>query len=67
MELMGFPRAVSQPDGFEFDMFKIIQTTVSGYFRVEALAAKLLAPLIHGAVIDDIVAGRDPTTPFARD
>ena len=26
MELMGFPRAVSQPDGFEFDVFKIIQT-----------------------------------------
>jgi hypothetical protein len=56
MKDVGFTCAVSEFDGVESDVLKLVQTIRFGDLGIEALAAELPASLLHGNVVDDIVA-----------
>jgi|ERR1035437_4600467 hypothetical protein len=59
MKHVGFTGAVSDFDGIESDVLKLVQTVGFGNLRIEALIAELPVPIFNGTAVDDIVVPCD--------
>jgi len=59
MKHVGFAGAVSDFDGIEPDVLKLVQTIRLGDLGIQALVADLPVPILNGTVVDDIVVRRD--------
>lgn len=56
---MSYTCAVSEFDGIDPDVLKLIQAIRFGDLGIEASAANLRVALLNGAEVDDVVARRD--------
>jgi hypothetical protein len=59
MKFVSFSYAVDEPDRFKRDVFKAVEAIQLGHLRVKALATERPVAFLHGAHVDDIVAGYD--------
>ena len=59
MKHVGFTGAVSEFDGIEADVLKLVQTIRLGDLGIQTLVAEFPVPILNGTVVDDIVVRRD--------